>query len=312
MKKLIISLLIISLLITLCPFTAWAGCPVNELIYNTLTPVTFSFEKRNGTGEDTANTSNKRIAISYWNGSAVRWWNGTNWDATTEQLLTMTQVVGSQYRYNFTPDTTVSGQFLMVRFDETDDIDVTATCLVYAQPVNRFDDNTNYVRIVDGTGTGEINTSGGNVPITQAFPTYFSSQSIDINGKVLLQPSQPSVVIPTVTDVTNGITLANDAITAAKIASGAIGTSEMGSTAGTITTGSCDPNTVLTFDTTMTEAGVNHWKDAFMTFKDDTTTTELRGQTKVITASAVNGCITVKGGFATTPQSGDSFVIINK
>ena len=112
MKKLIISLLIISLLITLCPFTAWAGCPVNELIYNTLTPVTFSFEKRNGTGEDTANTSNKRIAISYWNGSAVRWWNGTNWDATTEQLLTMTQVVGSQYRYNFTPDTTVSGQLV--------------------------------------------------------------------------------------------------------------------------------------------------------------------------------------------------------
>ena len=54
--------------------------------------------------------------------------------------------------------------------------------------------------------------------LTQSFPTNFASQSIDTSGRVLLQPSQPSVVIPTVTDVTNGVTLANDAITAAKIA----------------------------------------------------------------------------------------------
>lgn len=95
----------------------------------------------------------------------------------------------------------------------------------------------------------------------------------------------------TCTAVTNGVTLTYN---------------------GTVTTGSCDPNTTLTFDTDMTQAGVNHWKDAFITFKDDTTTAELRGQTKVITASAVNGCLTVRGGFTTTPQSGDTFVVINK
>lgn len=141
------------------------------------------------------------------------------------------------------------------------------------------------------------------------------------SGVLLKSATHTGAVIPTVTAVTNdvGITQAGAdkvwgttvrAIT--DIPAGAIGLSEIGSTNGSVTTGSCDPNTTLTFDTTMTEAGVNHWKDSFLTFKDDTTTTELRGQTKAITASAVNGCITVKGGFTTTPQSGDTFVIINK
>jgi hypothetical protein len=41
-----------------------------------------------------------------------------------------------------------------------------------------------------------------------SFPTNFASQSIDSSGRVLLQPSQPSVVIPTVTTVTNQLTAA--------------------------------------------------------------------------------------------------------
>lgn len=151
------------------------------------------------------------------------------------------------------------------------------------------DTGTSGVLISDGTGAGQIDTLNGaivNVDLCDAS-----------------------------TSVTNAVTLPTipaDWITAAGIAAGAIGLSEIGSSSGSVTTGSCDPNTTLTFDTTMTEAGVNHWKDSFLTFKDDTTTAELRGQTKAITASAVNGCITVKGGFSTTPQSGDTFVIINK
>lgn len=131
MKKLL-------LLFLFLPSLAWAGCPTNDFLYNTLTPLTFSYEKRDGTGEDTANTGNKRVAISYWNGSAVRWWNGTDWTSTTEQLLTMTQVTGSQYRYNFTPNSTVSGAFLMVRFDETDNVDVTGSCLSFVHPEDRW------------------------------------------------------------------------------------------------------------------------------------------------------------------------------
>ena len=42
--------------------------------------------------------------------------------------------------------------------------------------------------------------------LSQAFPTNFASMSIDANGKVLLQPTQTGVTIPTVTSVTNGVT----------------------------------------------------------------------------------------------------------
>lgn len=42
--------------------------------------------------------------------------------------------------------------------------------------------------------------------LSQAFPTNFASMSIDANGKVLLQPTQTGVTIPTVTSITNGVT----------------------------------------------------------------------------------------------------------
>src|SRR3972149_6324440 len=41
--------------------------------------------------------------------------------------------------------------------------------------------------------------------LTQTFPTNFSSQSIDTSGRVLLQPTQTGVTIPTVTAVTNDV-----------------------------------------------------------------------------------------------------------
>jgi len=133
-KKLILALLLALAL----PGVASAACPFNDLLYNKVAPVTFQYEKRNGTGEDTTNTANKRLAISYWNGSAMRWWNGSNWNSTTEQALTMTQVSGGQYRYNFTPGAVVSGEYVLVKFWETDDVDVTAACVAYVQPENRW------------------------------------------------------------------------------------------------------------------------------------------------------------------------------
>ncbi len=138
------------------------ACPTNELIYATLTPLTMSFEKRDGTGEDTANTANKRIAVSYWDGTGVRWWNATDWTSTTEQLLTMTQVTGSQYRYNFTPNATVSGQFLMIRYDETDNVDVTKSCVVYVQPSTVLYATTKD-RALDVSATGEAGIDWANI-----------------------------------------------------------------------------------------------------------------------------------------------------
>ena len=202
MKKLI--LLLISIIVAT---DTWAGCPTNELIYNILTPINFSFEKRDGSGEDITNTANKRMAISYWDGSVMKWWNGTDWTSTTEQLLTMTQVTGSQYRYNYTPNSTVSGQFLMMRFDEINDVDVTTSCLAYVQPANRFDDNTDYAKISDGTGAGQIDTANGAV--------------VTVNSATLAATTHTGAVIPTVTSVTNAVTLPSipaNWITAAGIA----------------------------------------------------------------------------------------------
>jgi len=44
--------------------------------------------------------------------------------------------------------------------------------------------------------------------LTQSFPTNFASTSIDSSGRVLLQPTQTGVTIPTVTTVTNQVTAA--------------------------------------------------------------------------------------------------------
>ena len=135
--------------------------------------------------------------------------------------------------------------------------------------------------------------------LTQTFPTNFTSQSIDISGGVLLQPTQTGVTIPTVTAVTNdvGITqvgadkvwgttvraitdkagfgLANDAIGAAQIAAGAITASEAPNLDVAISTRSA-PATAQTMDMTQTcpaspTAGTTG--DACKTSADDTSQT---------------------------------------
>jgi hypothetical protein len=61
--------------------------------------------------------------------------------------------------------------------------------------VGRLD--TTAVAVLDKTGYA----------LNQLFPSNFSSMNIDINGKVLLQPAQTGVTIPTVTSITNGVTV---------------------------------------------------------------------------------------------------------
>ncbi len=46
--------------------------------------------------------------------------------------------------------------------------------------------------------------------LTQTFPANFASMSIDASGRTLLQPTQTGVTIPTVTSVTNGVTVATN------------------------------------------------------------------------------------------------------
>jgi hypothetical protein len=64
-----------------------------------------------------------------------------------------------------------------------------------------------------GSSTGQLNPTSGAMPLTTgqnvatinslAPPTNWATTNIDSSGRVLLQPSQPSVVIPTVTTLTN-------------------------------------------------------------------------------------------------------------
>ena len=134
-------LLSVFFLLALMSSTAWGGCPTNELIQNTQTPIIFSFEKRDGTGEDTTNTGNKRVSFAYYNGAAWRWYNGTDWSATSENLRTMTQLTGGQY-YFLLPaaalDATVADKFIVTRFDDLDDVNVTVSCISYVQPEKRL------------------------------------------------------------------------------------------------------------------------------------------------------------------------------
>ena len=61
-----------------------------------------------------------------------------------------------------------------------------------------------------GSVTGSVGSVTGSVGSISGitFPTNFNSWSLDSSGRVLLQPSQPSVVIPTVTTVTNQLSAA--------------------------------------------------------------------------------------------------------
>lgn len=68
-------------------------------------------------------------------------------------------------------------------------------------------------------------------------------------------------------------------------------------------------NSQTVFDTDLTQSQTDHWKDSFLTFTSGT----LVGQTKAVTAfNGTTKCVTVKGGFSTTPTATDTFILINK
>lgn len=78
-----------------------------------------------------------------------------------------------------------------------------------------------------GTGAGQIEPDGsGNVLVTKVNgvtpPTNWNLESIDSSGRVLLQPTQTGVTIPTVTTLTNLPSIPNNWLTASGIASGAL------------------------------------------------------------------------------------------
>jgi len=56
---------------------------------------------------------------------------------------------------------------------------------------------------LDNKGNWNVGKTG--YALTQAFPTNFASMSIDVSGRLLLQPTQTGVTIPTVTNVSNGV-----------------------------------------------------------------------------------------------------------
>lgn len=58
-----------------------------------------------------------------------------------------------------------------------------------------------------GSVSGNVDGSVGSISGVN-FPSNFALLSIDASGRVLLQPTQTGVTIPTVTSVTNGVTLA--------------------------------------------------------------------------------------------------------
>jgi hypothetical protein len=60
---------------------------------------------------------------------------------------------------------------------------------------------------LDTTAVAVLDKSG--YTLSQAFPTNFSSLNINIDGKVLLQPDQTGVTIPTVTSITNGVSVSS-------------------------------------------------------------------------------------------------------
>lgn len=104
--------------------------------------------------------------------------------------------------------------------------------------------------------------------------------------------------------------LTDDIITAADIAAGAIGSTEIGEYIFTVVSSADCTNSAVLFDTNLTQVQTDHWKDAFATF----TTGTLAGQTKAITAyNGTTKCMTVKSpGFSTTPTAGDTGILVNK
>lgn len=63
---------------------------------------------------------------------------------------------------------------------------------------------------VGGAVTVGTNNDKTGYSLTQSFPANFASMSIDASGRVLLQPTQSGVTIPTVTNLTSGVTVATN------------------------------------------------------------------------------------------------------
>lgn len=63
---------------------------------------------------------------------------------------------------------------------------------------------------VGGAVTAGTVSDKSGYSLTQSFPANFASMSIDASGRVLLQPTQTGVTIPTVTSLTNGVTVATN------------------------------------------------------------------------------------------------------
>lgn len=59
---------------------------------------------------------------------------------------------------------------------------------------------------VGGAVTVGTNNDKTGYALTQSFPSNFASMNLDVSGRVLLQPTQTGVTIPTVTSVTNAVT----------------------------------------------------------------------------------------------------------
>lgn len=59
---------------------------------------------------------------------------------------------------------------------------------------------------VGGNVVGNVNGSVGSISGV-SFPSNFASLSVDLSGRVLLQPTQTGVTIPTVTSLTNSVTV---------------------------------------------------------------------------------------------------------
>jgi hypothetical protein len=67
-------------------------------------------------------------------------------------------------------------------------------------------------------------------------------------------------------------------------------------------------NTATTFETDLTEATNDHWKDALLVF----VTGSLAGQVKKITAyNGTTKFVTFTSGFTAAPSGGDKFILVN-
>ena len=76
---------------------------------------------------------------------------------------------------------------------------------------------------LDVTAVSVLDKTG--YSLSQAFPSNFSSMNISIDGKILLQPTQTGVTIPTVTSITNPVGVGSigiNAITSDALASSAV------------------------------------------------------------------------------------------